>query len=98
MYDPDLFAKYDMKFHSCIARASRNPLFIKSVEMIEGLYTIWLMGLLRTHGMDRSEYFHKNICKAISERNPEKAKKYMVEHLTDVLNKVKLDSKKVSNL
>lgn len=98
MDNPDEFAKYDMEFHSAVGKASKNPLFMKSAEMIESLYTVWLMGLLRTHGMDKSKYFHEHICKAISDRNGDKARKYMREHLEDVLRKVKLDSKKKNML
>lgn len=89
--DSDLFAKYDMQFHRQVALASRNDLFIKAAEMLENMYTVWLMGFLRTHGKERSNDFHHNIYTAIANHDPDKAKHFMEEHLKDVLMKVKKD-------
>lgn len=89
--DSDLFAKRDMEFHRKIALASRNVFFIKVAEMLENVYTVWLMGFLRTHGKERSNDFHYNIYQAIAHHQPDQAKQYMEEHLRDVLQKVKKD-------
>ncbi len=96
--DSDLFAKYDMEFHRKIAIASRNTLFIKAAEMLENMYTVWLMGFLRTHGKERSNDFHFKIYQAIAQHQPTEAKYYMEEHLKDVLQKVKKDESKRTGL
>lgn len=88
----DTFAKYDMAFHRMVADASRNPLFISTSEMIESMYTVWLIGFQRNHGVEKSHYFHHCICQAIANHDPDNAGLYMQKHMEDVLNKVILDS------
>lgn len=94
----DLFAKYDMEFHLAIAKATKNVMFIKVAEMLNTMYTVWLMGFQRTHGKDKSHDYHYKIYISIKNRDPEMAKRYMYEHLNDVLEKVKIDSEKKSAL
>ena len=90
----DAFAKYDMAFHRMIAEASRNPLFIRTSEMVESMYTVWLTGFQRNHGVERSHEFHQSICEAIARRDPEAAERFMKQHLEDVLGKVMMDTKR----
>ena len=89
----DAFAKYDMAFHRTIADASRNPLFIRTSEMIESMYTVWLIGFQRNHGVEKSHDFHYSIYQAVANHDPEAAGLYMQKHLEDVLNKVILDNR-----
>jgi len=88
----DLFAKYDMEFHRIVAEASCNPLFVRTSEMIEAMYTTWLIGFQRSHGVDKSHDYHSRICEAIASHDPEAAATAMRQHLDDVRNKVILDS------
>ncbi len=89
----DAFAKYDMEFHRIIAEASQNPLFIRTSEMIEAMYTVWLIGFQRNHGVEKSHDFHSNIYQSIAEHRPEAAAEYMRKHLEDVLGKVVQDTR-----
>ena len=98
MGDPDMFAKYDMEFHRAVAEASKNQLFIKAAEMLESMYTVWLMGLLRTHGMEKSHVFHYNIYCSIANKKGDDAKRYMTEHMEDVLRKVRIDNERKRKL
>ena len=98
MGDPDMFAKYDMEFHRAVAEASKNQLFIKAAEMLESMYTVWLMGLLRTHGMEKSHVFHYNIYRSIANKKGDDAKRYMTEHMEDVLRKVRIDNERKRKL
>lgn len=88
----DAFATYDMEFHKCVAEASQNPLFIRTSEMIEAMYTTWLIGFQRNHGVDKSHYYHSRIFEAIAHHDPELAAQSMQQHLEDVLAKVILDT------
>ncbi|MEG1678445.1 MAG: FCD domain-containing protein, partial [Clostridia bacterium] len=88
----DAFAKYDMIFHHTIAEASKNPLFIQTAEMIESMYTVWLIGFQRNHGVEKSHDFHYNICQAVARHDANAAATYMKEHLEDVLSKVIQDA------
>ena len=74
-----------------IAEASRNPLFISTAEMIEALYTVWLTGFQRSHGVEKSHEYHTRICQAIAAHDPEAAALAMRQHLEDVLAKVQAD-------
>lgn len=87
----DLFAKYDMEFHRIVAEASCNPLFLRTSEMIEAMYTTWLIGFQRSHGVDKSHDYHSRICEAIARHDPEAAAVAMRQHLDDVRDKVILD-------
>lgn len=88
----DLFAKYDMEFHRIVAQASRNPLFIRTSEMIEAVYTTWLIGFQRSHGVDKSHDYHSRIYEAIVHHDADAAALAMQQHLEDVLDKVILDN------
>lgn len=98
LQDNDLFAQYDMAFHRAVADASKNEMFIKAAEMLETMYTVWLMGLQRTHGKDKSHDFHYNIYLSIKNRNQAEARRYMHEHLEDILRKVKIDNERKARL
>ena len=89
--DDDQFAKYDMAFHRMVAEASCNPLFIRTAEMIETMYTTWLIGFQRNHGVEKSHEYHSRICVAIAEHKPQEASDAMQEHLFDVLDKIRSD-------
>lgn len=94
----DEFAKYDMEFHRAVSEASKNVMFIKVAEMLETMYTVWLQGFLRTHGMEKSKGYHYNIYLSVANRDAESAKRYMQEHLEDVLCKVKKDNQRKEQL
>ena len=94
----DTFAKYDMEFHRHVAEASRNPLFIRTSEMIEAMYTTWLIGFQRNHGVDKSHDYHSRIYEAILHHDPDSAALSMQQHLEDVLSKVKQDVEKKKQL
>ncbi len=89
--EQDAFARYDMEFHRAVAEASQNPLFIRTSEMIEAMYTSWLIAFQRNHGKEKSHDFHSRICGAIAEHNPEEASRWMRLHLMDVLEKIMQD-------
>ena len=86
------FATYDMEFHRVIAEATGNPLFVRTSEMIETMYTTWLIGFQRSHGVEKSHDFHSRIYEAIRDHQPEAAALSMQQHLEDVLNNVILDT------
>ena len=88
----DAFATYDMEFHRLVAEASQNPLFVRTSEMIEAMYTTWLIGFQRNHGVDKSHDYHSRIYEAIRQHDPEAAAKGMQQHLEDVLDKVIADT------
>ncbi|GHV37158.1 GntR family transcriptional regulator [Synergistales bacterium] len=94
MEDNERFALYDMNFHLALAKASRNTMIYRSVEMIKTLYTVWLRGFIRVHGNAESDAFHHKIFNAVRDGDAELAHRFMTEHMTDVLYKVKMDAVK----
>jgi len=85
------FAEYDMEFHLAVAKASKNELCFKSFELIKTLYLVWLKEFVRNHGKAHSNEFHHQIFSAIKKRDPKLARELMMEHMTDVLDKVIVD-------
>lgn len=96
--DRELFAKYDMAFHRRVAEITENPLFITTLEMIESMYTKWLIGLQGTHGVDKSHDFHFRIYQAIQDHNAKEAGLIMQQHLEDVLTKIRLDESRKNQI
>ncbi|MDR2161961.1 MAG: FadR family transcriptional regulator [Desulfovibrio sp.] len=90
--DEERFARSDMDFHLAIAKASRNSIIHRSVEMLKALYTVWLRGFVRVHGNAASNDFHHRIFRSIRDGDAGAARLAMTEHLTDVLGKVRLDA------
>ncbi|MDR2076504.1 MAG: FCD domain-containing protein [Desulfovibrio sp.] len=95
IHDQERFALYDMDFHLAIARASRNSIIFRSVEMLKALYTVWLRSFVRVHGNAASNEFHHRIFRDIQAGDAARARRSMTEHLTDVLRKVRLDAAKM---
>jgi GntR family transcriptional repressor for pyruvate dehydrogenase complex len=86
------FAVFDMDFHLAIAKASGNSIIHRSIEMLKALYTVWLRNFIALHGNAKSDRFHHQIFEAIRAKDSDKAREVMTEHLTDVLQKVRLDA------
>ena len=91
IHAPDEFARCDMEFHRAVAEASKNPLFLRTSEMIEAMYTSWLIGFQRSHGKEKSHDYHSRICGAIAAHDPDEAGMWMRLHLEDVLAKINED-------
>ena len=61
--------------------------------MLEVMYTMWMVGFQRVHGIEAGFEYHKRICKAIAAHQSQEAYgDAMKDRLEDVLRKVKLDS------
>lgn len=89
----DAYHTFDSRFHAGLARASKNPLLLESVERARASFFPWANALwLNVDGndlasvlrMDRGtamEADHRPIADAIAVGNPEEAQAAMVEHL-----------------
>lgn len=86
------YAVFDMDLHLAIARASGNSIIFRSIEMLKALYTVWLTNFQVVHGNTKSNHLHHQIFEAIQNRDAERARIFMTEHLSDVLHKVRLDA------
>jgi GntR family transcriptional repressor for pyruvate dehydrogenase complex len=90
--DPERFALCDMEFHLLVAKASKNSIIQRSIEMLKTLYTVWLRGFVRLHGNRESNAFHHQIFEAVQAGDAAAARSRMATHLADVLRKVRQDA------
>lgn len=60
--------------------------------MLEVMYTTWMVGFQRVHGIETSFEYHKRIYKAIAAHQSQETYDAMKDHPEDVFRKVKLDS------
>lgn len=84
-----LAVEYDLKFHFAIAEATQNSILLRIMNTVADL-------MHHTFRSDREDLFanhrqaciilseHEAIYEAIRERNPQKAKKKMLEHINNI--------------
>jgi len=78
-----------MEFHILLARATKNPLFETIIRSIMEVTKSFMVSV--NPGMEyvnRVLRYHKEIHDSIKEKNFEKAKEKMKEHLLDINKKV----------
>jgi GntR family transcriptional regulator, transcriptional repressor for pyruvate dehydrogenase complex len=79
------FYSADLKFHVAIAEASHNEVFGKLINSIhETLHIHQFLSLKETPQQDEVINYHKDICEAIADRNPERAAAMMEKHITRI--------------
>ncbi|SHI51626.1 GntR family transcriptional regulator, transcriptional repressor for pyruvate dehydrogenase complex [Dethiosulfatibacter aminovorans DSM 17477] len=86
--DEFINAKYDNKFHSLLARATKNIILINSYNAMEYMmdmliYDVRTRGIL-SEGKDLLVRIHREVCEAVVERNPVEAREAMKRHMTEV--------------
>lgn len=85
--DAKLYSKYDLEFHTAIAKASKNPVLVQLLYMIKDLYQDEKMIVFSIPGiLVDSTYAHGKICQAILDKDSFKAGKIMEEHIKIVEN------------
>jgi len=80
--EPQTFLLHDIRFHRAVAGAAGNPVLLALVEMVSSL--VWEQRRLtveRAHDLKESAEMHRRIYQAIRDRDPERARKEMTEHL-----------------
>jgi GntR family transcriptional regulator, transcriptional repressor for pyruvate dehydrogenase complex len=80
----------DLAFHQCIFRASGNRICHLLFNVIHRSVLTSMSKLSMRVPLDRPLTFHKRIYAAIQQRNPEDARRQMLEHISDT--KAMLDS------
>lgn len=83
---PSALQRYDVEFHSAIARVTHNPLLIRLVDETHA----WMaptrqVNFQTAQRMKQSVTAHRMIFTAIQSRNPAAARNAMQEHLREVL-------------
>lgn len=82
--DNSFFAA-DLKFHVAVAEASQNGIYVRFINSIhETLHFHQFLSLRETRDHDEVVRYHRNICEAIVERDPERASSTMDLHIKRV--------------
>lgn len=85
LHDPDAYTEADLDFHLAMAEAAGNPLVLSLLDSIVGLLREQRIRIFNIDGgPERGQFHHKRILAAIEERNPEKARAAMHDHLLQV--------------
>ena len=80
--EPEQFLVHDMRFHQMVAAASGNRILTALMNMVATiLLEIRSKTVKRAKDLKESAEMHRNIYRAIRERNPEAARLAMYEHL-----------------
>jgi GntR family transcriptional repressor for pyruvate dehydrogenase complex len=80
--EPQTFLLHDIRFHRAVAGAAGNPVLLALVEMVSSL--VWEQRRLtveRAHDLKESAEMHRRIYQAIRDRDAERARLEMSQHL-----------------
>jgi GntR family transcriptional repressor for pyruvate dehydrogenase complex len=82
LQDPQPFLVHDVRFHRAVALASHNPVLAALVEMISTMvYERRRLTVERARDLKESADMHRRIYAAIRERDGERARHEMSQHL-----------------
>jgi GntR family transcriptional regulator, transcriptional repressor for pyruvate dehydrogenase complex len=80
----EAFAEHDVNFHSLLAQATHNELFVLMNESIHDiLYKVRQLGGIVPGSRDKAIKFHEAIYKKVRVSDAKGARKAMLEHLAD---------------
>src|SRR3954468_4717921 len=80
--DPEQFLIHDVRFHQTVAAASGNRILTSLMNMVATiLFETRIKTVKRAKDLKDSAEMHRQIYRAIRERNPEAAREAMREHL-----------------
>jgi GntR family transcriptional repressor for pyruvate dehydrogenase complex len=79
---PSEYLIHDVLFHRIIAKASGNPILAAIMETVTStMYDVRRKTVERSTDLRESAEMHRKIYRAIRSRNPEEARKLMIQHL-----------------
>lgn len=83
------FAHADMEFHLTLAKATKNPIFVKVNSIIRDILDASMEGIVRALGIKDGLYYHRAILEAIRARDANKAEALMREHVQRTIERLK---------
>jgi len=79
----------NFEFHSLLARASKNPVFVITVESIMALHANFISRLGFDYEVSKNVVtFHEDILKALEEKRRDEAIHLFEEHMLEVKNRL----------
>lgn len=86
--DDFINAKYDNKFHSLLARATKNIILINSYNAMEDMMNMLIYDVrtrgVQLEGKDLLVRIHRDVYEAVADRNPAEAREAMKRHMAAV--------------
>ncbi|MEK6264628.1 MAG: FadR family transcriptional regulator [Clostridium sp.] len=82
------FAAEDLNFHMVLAETTQNSLVIKVNYIIKDILSASMTTIVRNLGIEDGLYYHRLIIQAIRERDIEKVKKTLKDHIVTTIEKV----------
>lgn len=83
--DPTGFIEADLDFHLALAEAAANPLILSLIDSIVDLLREQRLRIFQVEGgPERGQLHHKQILSAVSQRDPERARAAMRDHLQQI--------------
>ncbi len=86
--DIESYAEFDIDFHVAISKASKNPMFSQTMNIIKAILSAQLQENMNSHGNNLGFKFHLEILDAIKNRDSETASSCMSRHLSLVIDKL----------
>jgi DNA-binding FadR family transcriptional regulator len=84
--DIESYSEKDIELHYAIAKAARNRILFKTLSNIRNLLQYQLFIVNRVpHIIERSTIRHWEVFKAIQKKEPERARTWMWQHLTETI-------------
>lgn len=85
MHDANRFVESDLDFHLALAEATQNPVFPILIDSIVDLLREQRKRIARTRGgLERGQFHHKKILRAVEQRDADVAREAMRTHLRQV--------------
>jgi GntR family transcriptional repressor for pyruvate dehydrogenase complex len=82
------FAAEDLNFHMVLAETTKNSLVIKVNYIIKDILSASMTTIVKNLGVEDGLYYHKLIIEAIKERDMEKVKRTLKNHIESTIDKV----------
>lgn len=90
------FVIQDIKFHSLVAKASRNSFFPSLLDIIHGTFVEQQEFVASLPGtLERSYKYHCKIYEAIKSKKPKESQRQMLAHLKDIKQRIKKYKEKI---
>jgi len=84
--DLQSFSTIDLDFHQKLGDISQNLVLHRILTIIREMMKNFFDGFSKTPGVvPRAVMYHQDICRAMTERNPDLAERKMREHLADII-------------
>lgn len=83
-HNREAYIRSDVEFHSALARATHNELFVVVLSSIaDVLREVRRLGFETPHGYDSAVYFHTRLLDAVANKDAVAARRIMEQHLAD---------------